>query len=269
MKLQLITLALTVVTLYSCGTTKKEVMNSNSPTTTAITNSFWELQTLEGKTISFAKEGENKIGFTLENDNRITGFAGCNTFFGTYKFDAGDRINFSAIGSTKMACLVGKFNEADLFEVFNLADNYRITGDKLELNVGKRAPLAVFKKVSATSELITEKYWKLKTLDGKEVKMSKNQQKEVYFMLKTDENRVVGFAGCNSISGTYTLEKGNRIRFSQMGTTLMACPDVAFNEAEFLKVFELADNYTINGDTLSMNVGRRAPLAVFEAVYFD
>ena len=71
------------------------------------------------------------------------------------------------------------------------------------------------------------------------------------------------------MNGEYTLEEGNRIRFSNMAVTMKACPDVGVNEKEFLKVFELADNYTIQDDTLSLNVGRRAPLAVFEAVYFD
>lgn len=66
--------------------------------------------------------------------------------------------------------------------------------------------------------------------------------------------------------GSYTLEEGNRIKFSQMASTMMACPDGVFNEIEYLKVFELADNYTINNNELSINVGRRAPLAVFEAV---
>lgn len=135
--------------------------------------------------------------------------------------------------------------------------------------MGRRAPLAIFKKVQKPTDGITEKYWKLKTLEGKEVKMAKNQEREVYFMLKNDDNRVTGFAGCNIIMGTYSLEDGNRIRFSQMATTLMACPDVDFNESEFLKIFELADNYRITGDKLELNVGRRAPLAVFEAVYFD
>ena len=45
------------------------------------------------------------------------------------------------------------------------------------------------------------------------------------------------------------------------------CPDVKVNEAEFLKIFEIADNYTITGDELSLNVGRRAPLAIFEAAH--
>jgi heat shock protein HslJ len=116
---------------------------------------------------------------------------------------------------------------------------------------------------------ITNKYWKLVKLEGQEVKMAENQERERYFKLKTEENRVQGFSGCNTFSGSYTLEKGMRIGFSQMASTMKACPDVNVDESAFLKVFELTDNYTINDDTLRLNVGRRAPLAVFEAVYFD
>jgi heat shock protein HslJ len=65
------------------------------------------------------------------------------------------------------------------------------------------------------------------------------------------------------------LEEGNRIRFKNMAVTMRACPDVDVNESEFLEVFELADNYTINGTILSLNVGRRAPLAVFESVLMN
>lgn len=114
---------------------------------------------------------------------------------------------------------------------------------------------------------ITEKYFKLITLEGKTVTMAENQEREIFFTLRTEGNKVTGFAGCNSFSGEYTIEEGNRIRFKNMAITMMAYPDVAVNEADFLEVFELADNYTIVNDVLSLNVGRRAPLAVFEAVY--
>ena len=115
---------------------------------------------------------------------------------------------------------------------------------------------------------IVNKYWKLKTLEGKEVKMTKNQEKEQYFILKND-GTVSGFAGCNHFNGQFELFEGNRIRFNEnLALTMKICPDIDINESEFLEVFKLTDNYTINGDVLSLNVGRRAPLAVFEAVYF-
>lgn len=122
--------------------------------------------------------------------------------------------------------------------------------------------------ITKDNHSITNKYWKLVTLEGKKVTMAKNQEREAQFMLKTEQNRVTGFAGCNTFSGTYTISNGFRIRFSQMAATMKACPDVDVSEGEFLKVFELTDNYTVSGDTLSLNVGRREPLAVFNAVYF-
>ena len=119
-----------------------------------------------------------------------------------------------------------------------------------------------------TDQVITEKYWKLIKLEGQDVEMAENQEREIFFMLKTQDNTVGGFAGCNSITGEFELIEGNRISFKNMGMTMMMCPDVVVNESEFMEVFELADNYTIHNDTLELNVARRAPLAVFAAVYF-
>ncbi|WP_310994033.1 META domain-containing protein [Aequorivita marina] len=269
MKIQLFTIAIAALSLYSCGPTQNTTTMDDTTSDLGITESYWKLETLEGKDILSSQDNEREIGFTLnESENRISGYAGCNNFFGTYTLKAGNQIDFSALGATKMACPDGTFNESKFLKVFNLADNYRITGDKLELNIGKRAPLAVFKRV-VNSEPIVNKYWKLKTLEGKEVKMLENQEKEIYFTLKPEENRVAGFAGCNALMGSYTLETGNRILFSNMASTMMACPDVDINDRDFLKVFELVDNYTVNEDELSLSVGKDAPLAVFEAVYFD
>ena len=114
---------------------------------------------------------------------------------------------------------------------------------------------------------IAGKYWKLIKLEGQEVEMAENQESEIFFTLNAEDNTVGGFAGCNSITGEFELAEGNRIRFTNMGITMMICPDLLVDESEYMQVFELTDNYTIHNDTLSLNVGRRAPLAVFEAVY--
>ena len=138
-------------------------------------------------------------------------------------------------------------------------------GNKQTVNDADANEIAI--EQSDFDQQITEKYWKLIELEGKKVEMAENQEREVFFTLKANDNTVRGFAGCNSITGEYELEEGNRIRFTNMGITMMICPDVEVNEAEFMEVFELANNFTIHNDTLSLNVGRRAPLALFEAVY--
>ncbi len=110
---------------------------------------------------------------------------------------------------------------------------------------------------TSTEKQIVNKYWKLKILEGQAVKMTKSQEKEQFFTLKSD-GTINGYAGCNNFNGTYKLEKGNRIRIDKnLAVTMKFCNDAGIKETEFLEVFNLADNYTINGDTLNLNVGRR------------
>ncbi len=120
----------------------------------------------------------------------------------------------------------------------------------------------------ANDQIITEKYWKLITLDGQDVEMVKNQEREAFFILREKDETVSGFAGCNNIMGEFALEDENEISFNNMGTTLMMCPDVDIDESEFLNVFENADNFTIHNDTLELYAGENGPLARFVAVYF-
>lgn len=114
---------------------------------------------------------------------------------------------------------------------------------------------------------IQNKYWKLVTLEGQAVTMAPGQEREAYFMLR-DSSRVTGFGGCNVLNGSYELNESQlRLRFANLLTTLKSCPGPD-HERGFLDVLNQADNYTLRADTLLLNVGRRAPLAVFHAVYF-
>ena len=80
-------------------------------------------------------------------------------------------------------------------------------------------------------------------------------------------NRVIGSGGCNNFTGTYQLEPGNRIRFSQMVSTAKMCFTNMEVEQKLNQVLGMTDSYFVNGDTLILNRARMAPLARFEAVY--
>ena len=100
---------------------------------------------------------------------------------------------------------------------------------------------------------------------GKPVVLSENNKKGIYIILKKEENGVQGFSGCNTIMGKYELREGNRITFSAMASTMMACPDLAI-ETEFNKMLGTVDNYSLNGNTMTLNKAKMAPMARFEAV---
>lgn len=115
---------------------------------------------------------------------------------------------------------------------------------------------------------VVEKYWKLIEINGKEVVPAEHQVKEANMILRIGENRVNGNGGCNSFNGTYVIRNGNRISFSPMASTMMACMNMDI-ESQFFKALEMVDNYAVKGDTLSLNRARMAPLARFVAVHMD
>ncbi len=247
-----------VVILVSCktGIQSPDMKSDNL-------NQKWELNMLDGQNVM----ASSPIYIEFLKDNKVAGFIGCNRVTGSYTVMNKTQIKFNQLAATRMMCAPAEMAmETKVLEMLNTTDNFTISEGKLMLNVGRRAPLATF--IAMSDNEIVNKYWKLKTLEGMAVTMKPNQEKEQFFMLRSD-GTLSGFAGCNLFNGEYEIMKGNRISIKRnMAMTLRACPDVNVDEMAFMNIFDQADNYTINGDVLQLNVGKRAPLAVFEAVYF-
>ena len=135
----------------------------------------------------------------------------------------------------------------------------------LSCNSTKKSTNNDMSSANPNSEL-TETYWKLTELMGTPVVMETGTKTEMHMILKKQDNQVLGNGGCNSFRGSYTLLEGNRLSFSQLVGTKMACINME-KELTFMEVLQKADNYSIQGKILSINKGRMAPLAKFEAVY--
>ncbi|PZO83394.1 MAG: heat-shock protein [Micavibrio aeruginosavorus] len=111
---------------------------------------------------------------------------------------------------------------------------------------------------------LTETYWKLVRLMGEPVKPSQN---EAHIILKDHDARVIGSGGCNRLTGGYVLKQPERIRFTQIVSTMMACPSGMDREQEFLETLGRVDSYVIRDGRLQLLRARMAPLAEFEPVY--
>lgn len=107
--------------------------------------------------------------------------------------------------------------------------------------------LPAFHKLQTDSNL-TEKYWKLVSINDRKVTKDDFMSKEPHMIFKSEFNRVNGNDGCNGFGGVFRLE-GNKITFSKMMSTLMACPD-SFVYEQFMKILREELTYEVNEELL-------------------
>jgi heat shock protein HslJ len=105
-------------------------------------------------------------------------------------------------------------------------------------------------------------YWKLVELNGRPITTSPNRP-EAYFQLDSRKKRLQGNSGCNIITGGYELS-GDRITFTKIISTKMACHEGMEIEREFLKALEASNNLRLTGENLEL-YGDDKLLARFEA----
>lgn len=100
----------------------------------------WELQKL-GKD-SVTSDRPLSLNF---DDSRMTGYSGCNRFFGSYTGSSDGVFSSGPLGMTKMACM-GDRNllEQRFFEQLKKTSQYAITHDQLHLLDSNRNILMVF-----------------------------------------------------------------------------------------------------------------------------
>ena len=96
---------------------------------------------------------------------------------------------------------------------------------------------------------IIGKKWSLVELNGRSIEIDNEFLRQPFFMIDSDY-RVSGVGICNNFFGGVTLRSGNAILFSAMGSTMMACLDMADVEYEYLAAFSNVAKYSVTDDEL-------------------
>lgn len=119
---------------------------------------------------------------------------------------------------------------------------------------------------NASTATLENTYWRVAEMNGKSIGTPADA-KEVHMILTSvdSEKRVKGFAGCNNIGGSFTLD-GNKIGFITLSTK-MFCQDRMEVEDFFLKALSKAETYSIKGEELSLYQGETKWIT-FQSVYF-
>ncbi|WP_294199793.1 META domain-containing protein [uncultured Chryseobacterium sp.] len=115
---------------------------------------------------------------------------------------------------------------------------------------------------TTTDTDITGKTWRLIEINSQPI-MLVNPKANPFFKLNRADMRYTGHGGCNGVGGTFEIKPNvMRIKFNQGMSTMIACDDLA-TERAFTQALLAADNYSISGNTLTLNKAKMAPLAKF------
>lgn len=101
--------------------------------------------------------------------------------------------------------------------------------------------------------------WVVVQMKGVPVQQS-GSRRDAFVSFNPTEKKFNGNAGCNQMSGNYSLD-GRDIRFSEVITTKMACPDIEF-ETVFLGELAKVDRYEVEGTDLLLKRKREVLLVL-------
>lgn len=188
----------------------------------------------------------SRVTLELGMDNRVRGVAGCNQYSGSMMLN-GDRLTFSEIAQTEMACLDDALmqQEQTFLNALLTVTQYALVEGNLIMTYDENQQL-VFGNALALSR------WQLSAYGqpGAETPASADSRPTLAFGV---DNAVGGSGGCNTYGGSYTLN-GDLVTFSQLISTRMACMPEALmtQEAAFLTLLSSATRYAVAGDVLTI-----------------
>ena len=114
---------------------------------------------------------------------------------------------------------------------------------------------------------LVNKYWKAIEIMGVTVQMPEGMKQEPYLKFSLN-GTITANGGCNSIYGNYELGVKNFIEIFELIQTEKECAFENYDNS-LVQALKLGKQYVIyDEDRMELIVGKRAPLAIFKAVYF-
>ncbi|MGE6698889.1 META domain-containing protein [Hyphomonas sp. NPDC076900] len=190
----------------------------------------WQVETMGGTTVVAGSEPQ----INFEADGKINGTTGCNRFFGGYT-QAGAELAFSGVGMTKMACMAdGVMEQESAFgkilsgktegRIDSLGNLILRGGDGVSFTA--RPLPAEGDVVEGDPATLGGGTWTVEDLNRGGV-----IDNTVLTLTFTEDGKVSGSTGCNSLSGSYAAT-GTHLTFSPLAMTRRACLAPALNNQE-------------------------------------
>jgi heat shock protein HslJ len=216
---------------------------------TTIEGPIWRLTELRGLDPIVLRDATRPATAEFKA-GRISGFSGCNQFFGPYTLDR-DRVVIGPLAGSMMACgapsmAVENAVHAALAGTFH----YVLADHHLTLLSGTE-PVLTFQAEPAPT--LEGAIWKVTGFNnGRHAVVSPLSGTVISLTFKGGS--VEGFAGCNTFRATYTAE-ADRIVIGPAAVTRMTCggDGVMQQEREFLSALESTTTWGFIGKLLDMH----------------
>jgi heat shock protein HslJ len=245
--------------LSGCCRVAAKTAGGNVPAT--IEGSVWRLKELPGASSAALAKLDRPVMARFES-GRLTGFAGCNNFSGSYTVE-GDQLKIGPVASTQMACPEpGSSIETAFHKALSGTLRYVLDGDHLTATTASGDTLRFQREPPPQLAGVN---WKVTSFNNnRHAVVGVLGQSSITMSFK--DGTVAGSAGCNNFHGKYSTA-GSKLEVGPLATTRRACEEpLMTQEREFLAALASAVTWSIDGNVLDMHRadGERAVWAVAE-----
>ena len=182
-------------------------------------------------------------------EKRVYGNAGCNRMTGSFEIDSlhPGKIQFGQIGTTRMMC-PDMETESKVLQALDNVTGYTETDQGLSLTDAEGKALMTLEKRQLPAFSINDLNgeWIVSAIGNTQLGKTENTP---FLAFDIEQKRVHGNAGCNVINGSFSQEEGkdNSLKFSQMISTMMACPDME-TERQILEALSKVNSFSSSQD---------------------
>lgn len=212
----------------------------------------WKLVRLAGTPVTTASKAYLELN---AEQTRFSGNAGCNRMFGAVTVQ-GRRIDFSNVGTTRMACADPRVRNVETAFVRALenVDRFRRSRGSLELYDRNRLVAQLTASVNqppsggGQNVGLEDRKWMLDSIKGTPVATA---GRSAFLVFDRTKGSAGGNSSCNVFGGNYT-STGSTLKIVDVISTMRACieDDRMTIEREFLEGLRQANRYEIKRGSL-------------------
>ena len=235
-------IAAVAFTVTACSTT------SSGGTGGTIDGTSWALKTYDVSGTATDVPAGMRVDAKFA-DGKVGGFAGCNVYSAPVTI-SGATIKVGTAAVTMMACDADKtaLEQAYLGNLAKAA-TFTATSDTLTMFDSAGKSILVYSAAAANP---LEGSWNVTGYNnGKQAVVSPVTGSELTAIFTADQ--VSGSAGCNTYSGSYTID-GTSVKIGPLASTMKACADEAVNaqEQQFLAALQASTTFSQSGNILTL-----------------